>query len=120
MDAERNRRNLRRVRGIVKYGVAGMTLMGAIHFALLYWAVDHVYCHLMWCACAAVMGVYLNRLFALCRVHLACVWYIVGILAVMSLEGRVAWMENEGFVISVAMIGLILFLLLLWRARKNC
>lgn len=120
MDAERNRRNLRKVRGLVKYGVAAMTLMGAIHFALIFFKVDHVYCHLVWCGCAAVLGVYLNRLFSLCWVHLACVWYIVGILTVMSLEDRVAWMECEGFTISVAMIGLILFFLLLWRARKGC
>jgi hypothetical protein len=76
MDAERNRRNLRRVRGIVKYGAALLTLMGAIHCALILFEVEHIYCHLLWCGFALTLGVYLNRLFCLCRLHLVCVWYI--------------------------------------------
>lgn len=120
MDAEKNRQNLRRVRGIVKYGAALMTLMGAIHFALIFFGFEHIYFHLLWCVCAATLGVYLNKLFQLCVLHLACVWYIVLILVLMSLEGRVAWIEDDVFTAGVAFVGLILFLLLLWRAKRNC
>lgn len=120
MDAERNRRNLRRVRGIVKYGAALLTLMGAIHCALILFDVEHFYCHLLWCGFALTLGVYLNRLFCLCRLHLACVWYISALLVLMTVEHRIDWTQNKAFTGAVAVLGLILFLSMLWRARTNC
>ncbi|MEE1088612.1 MAG: hypothetical protein UIC63_06580 [Bacteroidaceae bacterium] len=120
MDAERNRRNLRRVRGIVKYGAALLTLMGAIHCALILFDVEHIYCHLLWCVFALTLGVYLNRLFCLCRLHLVCVWYISALLVLMTVEHRIDWTQNKVFVGAVAVIGSILFVMMLWRARTNC
>lgn len=120
MDAERNRRNLRRVRGIVKYGAALLTLMGAIHCALILFEVEHIYCHLLWCGFALTLGVYLNRLFCLCRLHLVCVWYISALLVLMTVEHRIAWSESKAFTGAVAVMGLILFICMLWRARNSC
>lgn len=88
MDAERNRRNLRKVRGLVKYGTAVLTMMGAAHCALLCGGFDHVYIHLLWCVFALMLGVYLNRLFGFCRTHLVCVGYITLMLVLMSVEQR--------------------------------
>ena len=108
------------MRAIVKYGAALMTLMGATHCALLYCEVEHIYCHLLWCVCAMTLGVYLNRLFCLCRLHLACVWYISALLVLMTVEHRMAWSESEAVTVAMAAIGFILFVMMLWRARTNC
>lgn len=120
MDAERNRRNLRRVRGIVKYGAALLTLMGATHCALILFNVEHIYCHLLWCGFALTLGVYLNRLFCLCILHLVCVWYISALLVLMTVEHRIDWTQNKAFTAVVAAIGLILFICMLWKGRKDC
>lgn len=120
MDAERNRRNLRRVRALVKYGTAVLTMMGAVHCALLYWEVEHVYIHLLWCVFALMLGVYLNRLFGLCRTHLVCVGYITGLLVLMAVDDSVPWAESKAVTAVLAIVGFILFIMLLWRAVKSC
>ena len=120
MDAEKNRRNLRKVRGLVKYGTAVITMMGAVHCALLFGGFDHVYIHLLWCGFALMLGVYLNRLFGFCKTHLVCVGYITLMLVLMSVEHRVPWAENQIVTGVLAVIGFILFLLLLWKAKKSC
>ena len=69
---------------------------------------------------ALTLGVYLNRLFCLCRLHLVCVWYISALLVLMTVEHRIDWTQNKAFTVAVAVMGLILFLSMLWRARTNC
>lgn len=104
----------------MKYGTAVLTMMGAVHCALLCGGFDHVYIHLLWCVFALTLGVYLNRLFCLCRLHLVCVWYISALLVLMTVEHRIDWTQSKEFTAAVAAIGLILFICMLWRARNSC
>jgi hypothetical protein len=69
---------------------------------------------------ALTLGVYLNRLFFLCRLHLVCLWYISALLVLMTVEHRIDWTQSKEFTAAVAAIGLILFVMMLWRARNSC
>lgn len=120
MNQERNRRNLRQVRAIVKYGAAMMTMMGATHYMLITFEIEHLYCHLMWCACAIILGVYLNRLFQLCLLHQACVWYIGSALVLMTVDQWTALNSNHTFTGLFSLVGITLFISMLWKARKGC
>lgn len=122
MDAERNRRNLRRVRALVKYGAVVMTAMGTIHCALLHTGRDHVHVHLVWCGLALVLGLYLNRLFGLCKAHLACILYIVALLTMMAVQrdDRHGWLIHEDVNLAMSVVGAILICIMQWKARTSC
>lgn len=120
MNADKVRTNIRVVRTMVKVGAAVMTVMGAVHCALLYAEVDHFWIHLVWCGMGLALGICLNRMFCLCRAHLWSVVYNTAILVLMTMESRMGWMQEKALTGCLAVIGLIIASILLWKAKKNC
>jgi hypothetical protein len=46
--------------------------------------------------------------------------YITAILVLMTMESRMGWMQEKTLTGCLAVIGLIIASILLWKAKKNC
>lgn len=120
MDSDQVRTNIRVVRTMVKVGSAVMSAMGAIHCVLLYFEVDHILIHLLWCSMAMSLGIVLNRMFHLCKLHLFSSFYITSILVLMVLETRFDWTNDKLLIAVLGLIGFILSFIMTCKANTNC
>lgn len=120
MDAEKTRDNLRSTRTFVKVASAAMTAMGAVHCMMLYAGIDHLFIHLSWCGIALWLGIHLNRMFGLCKIHLCSVFYITSILVLMTLEHHISWCSSRLITGTLSAAGIIIAILMIWTAVRNC
>lgn len=108
---------------ITKYGIFGLSFISLLYCILSYLGCQVSWMFIVFFTFAFVLRFILSKAFGLCWVHRACIMYnyCVSVVIVTKTETmlRLTGLDKSNVIGVFAIIGLILFGLVVWKVRSN-
>ena len=111
---------------IAKYGIFTLAFLSLLYFILSFFGFDVSWTYIVFFAFAMILRLILSRAFGLCWVHRACILFnfavSVCIVTADDTLHRIFGIANNQIMGILAIIGLILAGLVVWKIRikKSC
>lgn len=119
------KRTLTLLSKITKYGIFLLSFLCTIYCGMIYLGLNLFGIHLLLFGFALVLRLTLSKVFNLCWIHKLCVVYVF-LVSLCIASSRYDFVMLYGFDVKMLQgimfaVGVILFLLLLWKAKdKTC
>jgi hypothetical protein len=114
------------LKAITKYGIFGLALISLI-YCILTWLGFYVpWMFIAFFTFAFVLRFILSKAFGLCWIHRTCILYNYGVSLIIVTKPETLYnmvsIEKQSMVGVMAIIGLIIFSLVLWKiqTKKSC
>ena len=111
---------------ITKYGIFGLSFISLLYCILSYLGCQVSWMFIVFFTFAFVLRFILSKAFGLCWVHRACIMYnyCVSVVIVTKTETmlRLTGLDKSNVIGVLAIIGIIIFSLVVWkvRSKKTC
>ena len=108
---------------ITKYGIFGLSFISLLYCILSYLGYQVSWMFIVFFTFAFVLRFILSKAFGLCWVHRTCIMYnyCVSVVIVTKTETmlRLTGLDKSNVIGVLAIIGIIIFSLVVWKVRSN-
>lgn len=108
---------------ITKYGIFGLSFISLLYCILSYLGCQVSWMFIVFFTFAFVLRFILSKAFGLCWVHRTCIMYnyCVSVVIVTKTETmlRLTGLDKSNVIGVLAIIGIIIFSLVVWKVRSN-